>query len=74
MNPSERSAVVGILVDDQMQFTLAELSRICKIDIALVVELVDEMAPVRSVMAAVGTVGLEFWTVTAWVAFAAVLP
>ncbi len=42
MNPSERSAVVGILVDDQMQFTLAELSRICQIDIALVVELVDE--------------------------------
>lgn len=42
MNASKQSAVVGILVDDQMQFTLAELSRICQIDIALVIELVDE--------------------------------
>ncbi len=42
MNPSKEPAVIGIVVDDRMQFTLAELSRICQVDIALVIELVDE--------------------------------
>lgn len=42
MNPFNSSALVGILVEDEVQFTLVELSRICHVDIAQVVELVDE--------------------------------
>lgn len=36
------SVIVGILVEDEVQFTLVELSRICHVDIAQIVELVDE--------------------------------
>ena len=36
------SVMVGILVEDEVQFTLVELSRICHVDVAQVIELVDE--------------------------------
>ncbi len=42
MSPFKASVMVGILVEDEVQFTLVELSRICQVDIARVVELVDE--------------------------------
>lgn len=42
INPFNTSVVVGILVEDEVQFTLIDLSRICHVDVAQVVELVDE--------------------------------
>ena len=42
ISPFDTSVMVGILVEDEMQFTLVELSRICNVDIAQVVALVDE--------------------------------
>lgn len=42
INPFNPSVMVGTLVEDEVQFTLIELSRICHVDIAQVVELVEE--------------------------------
>lgn len=42
MTPSIPSVALGTLVEDDMQFTLIELSRVCHVDIRQVVELVDE--------------------------------
>lgn len=42
MTTFDPSVMVGILVEDEVQFTLVELSRICHVDIAQVVALVDE--------------------------------
>ncbi len=42
MNQINPSVMIGILVEDEVEFTLVELSRICHVDIAQVIELVEE--------------------------------
>lgn len=42
MNHTKLTVSYGVLVEDELEFSLAELSRVCRADVAVLVALVDE--------------------------------
>ena len=42
MNPIQTTVIHGVLVEDEIEFTLVELCRACRVDSELLVALVDE--------------------------------